>query len=49
LKILYCDKIYLNDKIKKNAKKEYSKIMRFLIKKSIEEKQTECYGFFEKI
>jgi len=48
LKLIDFDKIYLNDKIEKNTKKEYSKIMRFLIKASIEEKLTECYDFYRK-
>jgi hypothetical protein len=46
LKLIDFDKIYLNDKIAKETKKEYSKIMRFLIKASIEEKLSECYNFY---
>ena len=48
LKIIDFDKIYLNDKIKKDTKKEYSKIMRYLIKTSVEEKLNECYSYYIK-
>ena len=48
LKLIDFDKIYLNDKISKETKKEYSKIMRFLIRTSIEEKLTECESFYRK-
>ena len=36
-KLLDFDIIYLSEKIKKNTKKEYSKLMKYLIKKSINE------------
>ena len=48
IKLIDFDKIYLNDKIKKNTKKEYSKFMRLLIKTSIEEKVDECCNFYLK-
>ncbi len=47
-KLIDFDKIYLNDKIAKETKKEYSKIMRFLVKASIEEKLSECYNFYRR-
>ena len=43
LKIINFDKIYISDKIQKNTKKEYSKFLRYLIKKSIEEQLNECF------
>ena len=48
LKLIDFDKIYLNDNIKKDTKKEYSNIMRYLIKKSVDEKLNECYKYYRK-
>jgi hypothetical protein len=48
LKLIEFDKIYLNDNIKKDTKKEYSKIMRYLIKTSINEDLSECYKYYRK-
>ena len=48
LKLIDFDKIYLSDNIKKDTKKEYSKIMRYLIKVSIDEKINECFSYYRK-
>ena len=48
LKLIDFDKIYLNDNIKKDTKKEYSKIIRYLIKKSVDEKLNDCYKYYRK-
>ena len=47
-KIMDFDKIYLTDKVDKSIKKEYSKLIRSLIKISIEEQISECFSLFRK-
>ena len=41
-KLLEFDKIYLSNEITKDLKKEYSKLMRYLIKKTIDQQVEEC-------
>ena len=47
-KIIDFDKIYTSNEIKKNTKKEYSKLMRYLIKKSIDEQIEDCFNLYRK-
>ena len=47
-KIMNFDKIYLIDAVDKSIKKEYSKLIRALIKISIEEEIGECSSLFRK-
>ena len=42
IKLLAFDKLYLMEKIEKNIKHEYSKLMRLLLKKSMDEDLKEC-------
>ena len=42
VKLLEFDKIYLANEITKDLKKEYSKLMRYLIKKAIDKQVEEC-------
>ena len=42
IKLLAFDKLYLMEKIEKNIKHEYSKLMRLLLKKSMDEDWKEC-------
>ena len=43
IKLLEFDKIYLSKEIKKSTKKEYSKLMKYLIKKIINEQIEDCF------
>ena len=47
LKLISFDKLYILDSIDKNVKHEYSKIMRILIQKSIDEELKECLDEFK--
>ena len=48
IKLLDFEKIYLTNSIRKPTKKEYSKLMRALIKKAIKDDLKECFGPFRK-
>ena len=48
VKIIEFDKIYLSDDIKKSTKKEYSKLMKNLIKIIIENELSECFKIYRK-
>ena len=48
VKILDFDKIYITNEIKKDTKKEYSKFVRYLIKKSMDEQIEECFNAYRK-
>ena len=48
LKLITFDKIYLNDEIKKSTKKEYSKLIRSLMKIIVKDQVNECYSPFRK-
>jgi hypothetical protein len=45
-KLLEFDKIYLEENFDKSTKKEYSKFMRMLIKKAINEEIEECFAIY---
>jgi hypothetical protein len=47
-KLLDFDKIYLSKNIEKLTKKEYSKFMRSLIQKTINEEINECFALYRK-
>ena len=47
MKLIDFDKIYISDKIKNETKKEYSKLMRYLIKKIITEQIEDCFIPFQ--
>ena len=42
-RLLDFDKIYLSKEIQKNTKKEYSKLMKYLIKKSLDQQIEDCF------
>ena len=48
IKLIDFDKIYLSKEIQKTTKKEYSKLIRALMKKSINDKIVECSSHFRK-
>ena len=48
IKILDFDKIYITNEIKKETRKEYSKLIRYLIKKSMDEQIEECFNIYRK-
>ena len=48
IKILDFDKIYITNEIKKDTRKEYSKLIRYLIKKSMDEQIEECFNTYRK-
>ena len=48
IKLLDFEKIYLTNEIKKPTKKEYSKLIRTLIKKAIRDELNECFTPFRK-